>query len=95
MELDISAVNFQVEDEDKAFFEKKFDRIRYAEDLITTVNCTVKEDKKYIYDCTVSFRWGAVAHVTTENYDFKAGVNKLMDMLDAKVKKEKEKVQGR
>lgn len=95
MNIDISAVSFQLKDEEREFAEKKFERISYAEDLITNVVCTIKEDKKYIYDCTVNFRWGTVAHVTTENYDFKAGINKLMDMLDTKVKKEKEKVQGR
>lgn len=93
MNLDMSAVNFSLPEDDRDYLTKKFSRIGYAEDLITDVRCTVKEDKKYIYDCTVSFRWGSVAHVTTENYDFKAGVNKLMDMLDGKVKKEKEKVQ--
>ena len=32
-------------------------------------------------------------HVSTENYDFEAGVNKLIDMLDQKIKKEKDKIQ--
>lgn len=95
MNLDINAVNFTLPDDDLEFLKKKFERIGYAGDLITTANCTVKEDKKYIYDCTVNFRWGTVAHVTTENYDFKAGVNKLMDILDGKIKKEKEKIQDR
>ncbi|MEL3908626.1 MAG: HPF/RaiA family ribosome-associated protein [Treponemataceae bacterium] len=95
MNLDINAVNFNLPEDDLEFLKKKFERISYAEDLITKVNCTVKEDKKYIYDCTVSFRWGNLAHVTTENYDFKAGVNKLMDILNGKIKKEKEKIQNR
>lgn len=95
MELDISAVNFQMKDEDIEFLNKKFERINYADDLITTVNCRIKNDKKYVYDCTISFRFGTVAHVKTENYDFKAGVNKLMDVIDGKIKKEKEKIQNR
>ena len=93
MNIDVSSVIFSLPDEDREYLMKKFSRIGYAEDLITDVRCTVKEDKKYVYDCTVNFRWGAVAHVAAENYDFKAGVNKLMDVLDSKVKKEKEKVQ--
>lgn len=95
MNIDIASVNFQMKDEEREFFEKKFERIAFAEDLITSVACRVKEDKKYIYDCTVNFRWGTIAHINTENYDFKAGVNKLMDMLDGKIKKEKEKIQER
>lgn len=93
MNLSITPVNFTMDEDQQAYLEKKFDRIKYANDLITDVLCTVKEDKKYLYDCTVNFRWGATAHVTTENYDFNAGVNKLMDILDTKVKKEKEKIQ--
>ena len=93
MEFKLNSVKFDFTDEQREYLEKKFERIRYADELFTDINCTVKEDKKYIFDCTVNFRWGAVAHVSTDNYDFEAGVNKLMDMLDTKVKKEKEKIQ--
>ena len=50
-------------------------------------------DKKYYFDTTVNFRWGANAHVTSDDYDFAAGLNKLMDVLDQKIKKEKDKIQ--
>ena len=32
-------------------------------------------------------------HPTSDDYDFAAGLNKLMDVLDVKVKKEKDKIQ--
>ena len=50
----------------------------------------MKEDKKYYFDATVNFRWGATAHVEADEYDFAACLNKMMDMLDLKIKKEKE-----
>jgi len=40
-----------------------------------------------------NFRWGGNAHVSSEDFDFAAGVNKLMDVLDQKIKKEKDKIQ--
>lgn len=95
MNLEINAVKFDLPEDDLDYLKKKFERINYASDLITNIDCKIKEDRKYIFDCTVNFRWGTVAHVNTENYDFKAGVNKLMDILDTKVKKEKEKIQER
>ena len=53
----------------------------------------VKHDKQYSFDTTVNFRWGAQALVSGEDYDFAAALNKLMDVLDNKINKEKEKVQ--
>lgn len=81
-----------MDEEQKAYALKKFERIQYAKDLITDVLCNIKLDKKFIYECTVNFK-GGTAHVSTEDYDFNAGVNKLMDVLDQKVKKEKDKIQ--
>ncbi len=95
MELDIRAVKFSFDEDQKEFIEKKMKRVSYAEDLITSVTCSVKLDKKFIYECDVRFKFGEVSHVSTENYDFEAGVNKLMDMLDQKIKKEKDKIQAK
>jgi len=89
----ISAVGFDFEKDQSDLIEQKLNRIAYAEDLIVDLILRVKEDKKYYFDATVNFRWGANAHVTSDNYDFAAGLNKLMDALDQKVKKEKDKIQ--
>ena len=91
MELTIQAVKFTMDDDQKEFVVKKFDRITYAEDIIVDVSCKIKYDKKFTYDCTVNFK-GNTAHVSAEEYDFNAGINKLMDVLDQKVRKEKEKL---
>lgn len=93
MNVSIKAVKFTMDDEQKKFAEQKMERIKYAEDLITDAMCQIKLEKKFMFDCTVNFRWGASAHVSTEDYDFTAGFNKLIDILDQKVKKEKDKIQ--
>ena len=94
MNINLQAVKFTLDEEQKNFTLKKFERIKYAEDLIVDVLCTIKFDKKFTYECTVNFK-GGTAHVSTEDYDFKAGVNKLMDVLDQKVRKEKDKIQAK
>ena len=93
MNINIQAVKFTMDEDQKKYLDQKFKRIEYADNLITDIQCFIKLDKKFIYDTTINFRWGSTAHVSTENYEFEAGVNKMMDIADQKVKKEKDKVQ--
>ena len=94
MNINVQAVKFTLDEDRKAYVDKKFERIKYAEDLITDVLFTIKLDRSKFYaDSTVNFRWGGNAHVSAEDFDFNAVVNKLMDVLDQKVKKEKDKIQ--
>lgn len=89
----INAVGFELEEKQSEMIEKKLERIKYADDLIVDLIVKVKHDKAYTFDTTVNFRWGAQAHVSGEDFDFGASLNKMMDVLDTKVKKEKDKVQ--
>ncbi len=93
MNVNVQAVKFTMDEDQRAFVDKKLERIKYAEELITDVLFTIKYDRKFMLECTVNFRWGGNAHVSAEEFDFSAGVNRLMDVLDQKVKKEKDKVQ--
>ncbi|MBE6345247.1 MAG: HPF/RaiA family ribosome-associated protein [Spirochaetaceae bacterium] len=93
MTTSINAVGFEFEQDQLDLINKKLERIKYADDLVVDLMLKVKEDKKFIFDCTVNFRWGASAHVNSEGYDFAASLNKMMDILDQKINKEKEKVQ--
>lgn len=93
MNVTLSAVGFDFQQEQQDLINKKLERINYAEDLIVDLLVRVKDDKKIIFDVTVNFRWGASAHVSAEDYDFGAALNKTMDILDTKVKKEKDKIQ--
>ncbi len=93
MNVNVQSVKFTMDEDQRAFVDKKLERIKYAEELITDVLFTIKYDRKFMLECTVNFRWGGNAHVSAEEFDFSAGVNKLMDVLDQKIKKEKDKVQ--
>ena len=93
MNKSVSAQGFSLEKDQNELIEQKLKRIAYAEDLIIDLALRVKEDKKFYFDATVNFRWGASSHVAADDYDFAAGLNKLMDVLDVKVKKEKDKIQ--
>lgn len=93
MNINIQDVKFTMDDGQKDFVNRKFKRIEYAENIITDIQCFIKLDKQFIYDVTINFKWGNTVHISTENYEFEAGINKLMDIIDQKVKKEKDKTQ--
>ena len=54
MTTSINAVGFDFEKDQLDLISKKIERIKYAEDLIIDFLLKVKEDKKFIFDCTVS-----------------------------------------
>jgi putative sigma-54 modulation protein len=93
MTTSINAVGFELETKQQELVDKKIKRISYAEDLIIDFILRIKRDKQYSFDAVANFRWGVQAHVTSEDFDFAAGLNKLMDVLDNKIKKEKDKIQ--
>lgn len=94
MNINIKAEKFNLDDDRRAFIDKKLERLGYAEDLLTDLLLNIKLDKRNFYfDCTVNFRWGGNGHVSVDDFDFNAGMNRLIDVLDLKVKKEKDKIQ--
>lgn len=93
MTKNVTAVGFDLEEKQSEMIEKKLERVKYAEDLIVDLIVKIKHEKAYVFDTTVNFRWGTSAHVSGEDFDFGAALNKMMDVLDNKVKKEKDKIQ--
>ena len=91
----INAIGFDLEQKQEEMIEKKLQRIDYASDLIIDLILRVKHEKEYNFDIVANFRWGVQAHVTSDDYDFAAALNKVMDVLEQKIKKEKDKVQGK
>ena len=92
MTKNVSA-SFELEKKQSELIEKKLERIKYADDLIVDLSVRVKREKEYIFEATANFRWGAQAHVSGKDFDFAAAINKMMDVLDVKIKKEKDKIQ--
>ena len=93
MDKQILAQGFTLDKDQTELINKKLERIKYAENLIVDLIIHVKEDKKFFFETTVNFRWGGNAHVTGDDFDFAAALNKMMDVLDVTVTKAKDKVQ--
>jgi len=92
MNTEIKAVHFSLRDETKEYLEKKISRIFNAENMIIDLLFTLTKGKDFSVEVTVNFRWGVVIHLKEHDFELNPAIDKLMDKLDAKIAKEKEKV---
>ena len=94
MHLDIKGVHLDVTDEMKDYVDKKVQKLNFAQDMIMDLLITLtKEKNSYRIEVTINFRWGSSAHIGVDSFDFFEGIDTLMDKLESKVIKEKEKIQ--
>ena len=92
MNTEMKAVHFTLGDETKEYLEKKITRIHNAENMIVDILFTLTRDKDFSAEVTVNFRWGVSIHLKENDFELNPAIDKLMDKLDAKIAKEKEKV---
>jgi putative sigma-54 modulation protein len=92
MNTEIKAVHFSLDSETREHIEKKIDKIHNAENMIIDLLFTITKSKDFSAEVTVNFRWGVSAHLKETDFDLNAAIDKLMDKLEAKITKEKDKV---
>ena len=92
MNKEIKAVHFSLDDKAKEYLNKKIDRIHNAENMIIDLLISIKKEKEFDAEATVNFRWGVSIHVKEVDFDLLSAIDKMMDKLEAKITKEKEKV---
>ena len=92
MTIDIKGVHYEVSDSVREKLESKLKRVEHAEDMIVNLDFTITREKQYKLETNIHFRWGQVHHLKVETFDIWKGVDILIDKLEQKVDKEKEKV---
>jgi putative sigma-54 modulation protein len=92
MNIEIKAVHFTLHDDAREYLNKKIERIHNAENMIVDLIVTLKKEKDFDAEATVNFRWGVSIHVKEEDFDLTVAIDKMMDKLETKITKEKEKV---
>ena len=92
MNTEIKALHFTLHDDAKEYLNKKIERIHNAENMIVDLLITVKKEKDFEAEATVNFRWGVSIHVKEGDFDLTAAIDRMMDKLESKIIKEKEKV---
>jgi putative sigma-54 modulation protein len=95
MTVDVRSVHFDLAPKSREYLDKKLERIAYAKDMIVDLIFVFTKDKEFQVEATVNFRWGTNAHVEDHDYSLDAGIDKLVDRLEQKITKEKEKVQDK
>ncbi|MCL2069650.1 MAG: ribosome-associated translation inhibitor RaiA [Treponema sp.] len=92
MNTEIKAVHFSLRDDTREYLEKKIERIRNAEKMIVDLLFTLTKDKEFSAEAKVNLRWGVSIHLKEKDFELNPAIDKLIDKLDAKISKEKEKV---
>ena len=92
MNIDIKAVHFTLEKDSRDYLDRKIGRIHNAENMIVDLIFSFKKEKTYKAEAKVNFRWGVSIHVAEDDFELNAAIDKMMDKLEAKISKEKEKV---
>jgi putative sigma-54 modulation protein len=92
MNIEIKAVHFTLHDDAREYLNKKIERIHNAENMIVDLIVTLKKEKDFDAEATVNFRWGVSIHVKEEDFELTVAIDKMMDKLETKITKEKEKV---
>ena len=92
MNIDIKSVHFTLRDDSRDYLEKKIARIHNLENMIVDLLITLTKDKKFSAEATVNFRWGVSVHIKEHDFELNPAMDKMVDKLEQKITKEKEKV---
>ena len=92
MNTEIKAVHFTLKDDGRDYLDRKIARIHNAENMIVDLRFTLTKNKDFTAEAMVNFRWGVSIHVKENDFELNPAIDKLMDKLEAKITKEKEKV---
>ncbi len=96
MNLEIKGVHYNVSDTTREFFDKKLQKLAFAEKYIHDLTITIIKEhvgQGYHLEAKVHFSWGPVKMVNTECYELYEGIELIIDKLDALARKEKGKIQ--
>jgi putative sigma-54 modulation protein len=92
MNIEVKAIHFTLREDGREYLDRKIARIHNAENMIVDLLVTLTKDKQFTAEAKVNFRWGVSVHVQAADFELNPAIDKLMDTLEAKIVKEKEKI---
>ena len=93
MELEIKGVHLDVSDETREFILEKLERLDFAKEYIVDLSFTLaRENPDYICEVKLHLSWGHNSVIKVHSFDLHEGINSLIDKLDHKVRKERDKI---
>ena len=94
MDFEVKGIHYEVSDKTMEQIQKKMKRLEYAQDFLVSLALSIEREKSdYHLNANMSFRWGTAAHIHLTNHDLYKGIDQIIDKLDNKITKEKEKIQ--
>ena len=94
MNIDVRSVHFDLSEASRQYLANRLERIGYAKDMIVDLLFVFTKDaKQYKLEVTTNFRWGIQAHLEETAFEINPGIDVLIDRLDHKIAKEKQKIQ--
>lgn len=96
MNLEIKGIRYNVSDPTREFFDKKLQKLSFAESFIHNLTITVTREtvgQGFHLDGKIHFSWGLIKVVSADSYELYEGIELLVDKLEAVARKEKGKIQ--
>ncbi len=94
MNVEIKGIHLEVTERIRQYIDTKMPRLDFAKDLVVDFLLNLTREKNlFKVDATINFRWGTATHVGVEGFNLNQGIDDLFDKLEAKIEKEKSKIQ--
>lgn len=93
MELEIKGVHFTVHDDTREFIKEKLEKLEFAADYIVDLDFTLtRENPEFLAEVKLHLSWGLTSVIKVRSFDLHEAINTLIDKLDHKIRKERDKV---
>jgi ribosomal subunit interface protein len=93
MNIEVKSVGFAMTDDEKQIIDKKIERFRKNEEHLTDLIFTfTKEGAAVKAEAVINFKGGPRGHLDELDYDLRTAADKLVDKVQIKITKEKDKI---
>jgi putative sigma-54 modulation protein len=93
MQLDLKTIHFALNEVQREHIERRLERFSYAREYLVDLGLTLtREGSQYHVDASLHFRWGSTTHLKVSGYELLEAFDRMIDKIQAKVSKEKEKM---
>jgi ribosomal subunit interface protein len=86
--------HYEISEKTLEQFQKKIKRVEFAADIIKTLEFAVEREKsQFNISADFTFTWGTPSHLHVSCHDLYEGIDLIIDKVENKISKEKEKIQ--
>ncbi len=94
MKFDIKGVHYDIGENTREFITNKLEKVSYAAEHVMDLSFTLtKQLKDWKAEVKLNLRWGIPIYMEEVAYNLHEALEKLIDKLDVKISKEKDKIQ--